>query len=572
MQDDGPYTATSYASPPGLGGPAPEQLQAVHFRMPEERPFLKEERGTTTVLFGGLSPTHDHLVEAALKGIGLNAQSLTPTAIDYYHIGKEYCNNGLCNPVYFMVGRLICYLRELENAGRSKAEIIEHYVFFTIGSNAPCRLGLLETQYRMALADSGFEGFRVLVFQNDGGIKQKSRGDGIALNPEFFLAVVNALNLADLISELGFATRPFEVHAGQTNAVLKKAEAFLYEKLATKKRIQLRGLWQPIFDRLHLSNAALVVYRFWDQITGAYYVDALREVRAMFDTIEIDRFKSKTVVKITGEFWAVTTIGAGNFNIYRFLESEGAVLLVEPVTAFVQFMFSKGILRHINRKKILLKKGLKHRWDIKTRILNYLRFQKKLRLLQLGNALFRREHARLMKALGGDTHMLIEQPILQQLANDFYNINIEGGEGYMEIAKNIYYHEQRLCHMVISLKPFGCMPSTQSDGAQAAVTELNRDMIYLPIETAGEGETNAQSRVLMALSDAMEKAKQEVADARINVRTRREDLEAYVNRHPELKSPVYVVPRRNGTVNMAANFMYHIDALIQRSPNPKYNS
>ena len=45
--------------------------------------------------------------------------------------------------------------------------------------------------------------------------------------------------------------------------------------------------------------------------------------------------------------------------------------------------------------------------------------------------------------------------------------------------------------MVLSLKPFGCMPSTQSDGAQSAVVSNYKEMIYLPVETSGEGEINA---------------------------------------------------------------------------------
>ena len=61
--------------------------------------------------------------------------------------------------------------------------------------------------------------------------------------------------------------------------------------------------------------------------------------------------------------------------------------------------------------------------------------------------------------------------------------------------------------MVLSLKPFGCMPSTQSDGAQSAVVSNFKDMIYLPIETSGEGEINAHSRVQMALGEAKDKAK-----------------------------------------------------------------
>ena len=85
-----------------------------------------------------------------------------------------------------------------------------------------------------------------------------------------------------------------------------------------------------------------------------------------------------------------------------------------------------------------------------------------------------------------------------------------GGEGHLEVAKNIYYSNKDLCHMVLSLKPFGCMPSTQSDGAQSAVIYQYKDMIYLPMETSGEGEINAHSRVQMALGEAKVKAKRGV--------------------------------------------------------------
>jgi len=557
---------TSPAEPPPLKQEKPGWKRPVteQFRIHQERPFLKEERETTTALIGGLSPTHDYLVEAAIKSLGVNAKMLPPTDLDAFHLGREFGNNGFCNPAYFMLGNLIQYLRGLEKSGLSKADIIEHYVFFTIGCNAPCRFGMLETEYRMALKDCGFEGFRILVFQNEGGLKQESRGNGLEINPEFFLAVVNALNLADTLNELRYATRPYEVIPGQTDEVMEKAKDYLYEKLKNKKKIRLGGLSNKLLTALKLNEPALFLYRFLNQISSAYYTDALREVRKMFEAIEVDRFRSKTVVKITGEFWAMTTVGAGNFNMFRFLESEGAAVLVEPVASLIQFLFSKGKLRHTNRKEMLLKNGVKHWWEVNKRIVNYLNYQKKLVVLQLGTKIFRREYARLLKALGGEYHMLIKQPVLQKLANPFFNINIEGGEGYMEIGKNIYYHEHGLCHMVMSLKPFGCMPSTQSDGAQTAVVERYKDLIFLPLETAGEGETNAQSRVLMLLSDAQVKAKKEVADARKSVTAGMEELRAYVNSHPELKNPMYVVPRRKGVVNMAANFIYHVDELMKR--------
>ncbi len=535
-----------------------------HFRTYPERPFLKEERSHTTVLIGGLSPTHDYLVEGTIQGLGVNAKMLPPTNLEAFHLGREYGNNGYCNPAYFTVGNLIRYLRKLEKDGMSKSDIVESHVFFTIGCNAPCRFGMLETEYRMALKDCGFEKFRVLSFENEGGLNQNTKGDGLEVNPEFFLAMVNALNLADVVNELVYSTRPYEVKAGQTEDVRSRALELLHDKLRNKKPVSLHGRSKKLFQNLKLSKQVLFLRRFIEQITSGYYTDALKEVREMFDEIELDKFRSRTKVKITGEFWAMTTVGAGNFNMFKFLEKEGAELMIEPVASLIQFLFSKGLLRHKNKREILLKENADKWWRFRRRYNNYLKYQKKRQILRLGNYLLRREYGRLLKALGGDNHMLIEQAILQEIGNPFYNINIEGGEGYMEIAKNIYYHKKNKAHMVLSLKPFGCMPSTQSDGAQAAVIEKHKGIIYLPLETAGDGETNAQSRVLMALDDARSKAKQELIEARNNVSSSKEELYQYVDQHPILKSPLYVTPKNNETVSRAANFIYHVDDLIRK--------
>jgi len=44
--------------------------------------------------------------------------------------------------------------------------------------------------------------------------------------------------------------------------------------------------------------------------------------------------------------------------------------------------------------------------------------------------------------------------------------------------------------------------------AQAAVVSHFKDIIYIPIETSGEGDINAHSRVQMALGEAKVKCKE----------------------------------------------------------------
>jgi hypothetical protein len=116
--------------------------------------------------------------------------------------------------------------------------------------------------------------------------------------------------------------------------------------------------------------------------------------------------------------------------------------------------------------------------------------------------------------------------------------------------------------MVLSLKPFGCMPSTQSDGVQAAVMEHHKDMIFLPIETSGEGEINAHSRVQMALGNARVKAKQEFAEALEKSGRTLNEMRAYVDAHPDLKKPTYFVPKRDNVIGRAASFVLHVAELM----------
>jgi len=167
-----------------------------------------------------------------------------------------------------------------------------------------------------------------------------------------------------------------------------------------------------------------------------------------------------------------------------------------------------------------------------------------------------------VEGLGQIAHPLPSQQQLARLAHPFYHSLARGGEGHLEVGKNVYYTVHHLCHMVLALKPFGCMPSSQSDGVQSTVINRFPEMIFLPIETAGEGEINAHSRVQMGLGEAKAKAKAEFDRCLAHTGRRLEDIRNYVAQHAELRSPLYRIPRSRGVAGVAANFALHVSDLM----------
>jgi hypothetical protein len=146
-----------------------------------------------------------------------------------------------------------------------------------------------------------------------------------------------------------------------------------------------------------------------------------------------------------------------------------------------------------------------------------------------------------------------DQVTLQRIAHPYYHTRIEGGEGHLEVAKTVYYSTRHLCHMVLSLKPFGCMPSTQSDGVQSAVMAHYPDVLFLPIETSGDGVINARSRVQMALSDAKARAAAELQRMLDRAGPDAPGLLDHLREDGAFADPFLRVPRRQGTAGAAAN-------------------
>src|ERR1700756_2205851 len=255
------------------------QLQQ-QFKRPVERPFTAAERGKVTILIGGMTWKHDNMFRAVFEGCGYKCETLPVPDVPAFQIGKEFGNNGQCNPTYFTVGCMVQFLQGLEKQGIPRQEIIDNYVFFTAGSCGPCRFGMYEAEYRFALQNSGFEGFRVLLFQQTDGIKAASGEPGLKFSVDFGMGMLNALNLGDVINELVYQVRPFELNKGETDRVIRDSVKTLTDTLRDRKRWHIMDAapsWaKPLLEKnKKLESIGCTLGKIGNNLYGKEYIDAL---------------------------------------------------------------------------------------------------------------------------------------------------------------------------------------------------------------------------------------------------------------------------------------------------------
>lgn len=530
-----------------------QTLQNGHYRRPVERPFLRSERDRVQILIGGLTERHNQFLYAAGTGLGYRGTWLpTPTKADY-ETGREYCDTGLCSPTYFTVGSLINYLKRLrDQEGIPVSRILDEYVFFTAGATGPCRFGMYEAQFRLALRNAGFEGFRVLVFQQKAGADQPVEQTGLEVNAEFMVVTALAVMLGDLINDLAFRIRPYETVKGRTNEVLDHVTETLGQTLHNWAKHPPGPSWKAraLARIFHLGDAT-TLQRVLDIVYGIYWTQHLRAAaEAVNRGVSVDYTRPKPLVKLVGEFWVKRTDGDGNHQILEFLESEGAEVIIEPLITWFDYLLSSTLLKHKQNGPT------PHPATVGARI----RHASKKIKLHFASYCLKRAYERLRKPLGSLPHPLPDQAELQRLAKPFINPELSGGEGHLEVGEVLYYGLQRKAHLILGLRPFGCLPSTQSDGVQATVLAQYPEIAYVSLEIVGNDESAALSRVQMALDSARQRCLKEFEGCIKTSGRSQEAIQAYCRRYPSRMQPLRLAPATDGVTGTAACFVLDMEA------------
>ena len=206
--------------------------------------FTQSQRSKITLLIGGLTLAHDYLIEGGLKGIGYTVQMLDAPTTEGFQAGKEFGNRGQCNPTYFTVGNLVQYLITLRDKhGMTAKEIVDKYVFLTAGACGPCRFGMYVTEYRKALRDAGFDGFRVMLFQQTGGLKQATgEASGLELGPAVLLGHPEGHVRGRRHQRAQLPHSPVRSRSGRHGPCARRSQAHLLRSARAQDEHHERGL------------------------------------------------------------------------------------------------------------------------------------------------------------------------------------------------------------------------------------------------------------------------------------------------------------------------------------------
>ncbi len=432
------------------------------------------ERDTTTLLFGGLTAAHDALIEAGIQSRGYKAKALKTPDSEDLQTGKEFGNRGQCNPTYFTVGSLVKHLVDIrDKEGKDADQIRKDYAFVTFGACGPCRFGTYVTEYRKALRDAGFPGFRLIPLSQEGPGSGGGEEAGLNADMGFYVTILKALFAGDVVNALGYRIRPYEVEKGTTNEAKKECIVLLQDAFRHKRSV-LRAMWQ---------------------------------CRKIFGKVKVDRLQPKPKVSIIGEFWAMTTEGDGNYHLQTFLEEEGAEVEIQLITGWALYIFWSIAFDIRESTMLRRRRGEIDRFE-------GLAPRKGIFYAWLAARAVKAVFYSFAKLAGLHDYKLPDMQELADLAKEYYPSQLRGGEGHMEVGKVILSAKKKKTHLVISVKPFGCMPSSGvSDGVQALVTARFPDIGFLPIETTGDSAVNAYSRIQMALFKARIRAREEFDEA-----------------------------------------------------------
>ena len=400
--------------------------------------FTKRMKREYTILAPVMAPIHFSIIERVFLKHGYNLVMLKSTDHSIVDRGLQNVHNDTCYPALLVVGQIL----EAIASGQYDTNKLAVMITQTGGG---CRASNYIHLLRRALRQNGLEHIPVISLNATG----MEKNTGFRLTLSLLAELIYAVLYGDMLMLLSNQTRPYEVHSGETDALVKKWIEKLDGRFSNflKVKKNCRKMVED-FDRIPLKDA------------------------------------DKVLVGIVGEIY-VKYAPLGNNNLEAFLRQEDAEIVVPSLLDFLLYCCNHRIedqrfygIRTIKQLGAFLGEKL------------LLRFQRILiRAVEKGSS-FR------PPAYFPDTKALID---------GYISPGNKMGEGWLltaEMLELIHHGSPN----IICTQPFGCLPNhIAGKGMIRSIREKNPGANIVAIDyDPGATRINQENRIKLMLAVAKE--------------------------------------------------------------------
>lgn len=332
-------------------------------------------------------------------------------------------------------------LEAAEASGLSGDTFARTHRWVTAGSCGPCRLAAFPLEWAKVLGAQGLSGLELELIDQRAFL---AAFEARALGRSPGRVVLAALVAGDVFSALERALRPWVADEARLEAALDRG----------------------------LVEVATALER------GASVVAPLRTLGVRARAIPGDAARVVPRVLLVGEPWSTLAEGDPCDDVVRRLEAAGAEV---EVPRMVEWLQTQAWQRSVEPSCEAVERAVCHR---------------AIRGLA---ALWR-----LLASAAGVFEPLEAPAALAARATPFYPPSIRGGSAHLEVARALGAMERRAVHLVLSVKPFGCLPSSAlSDGVLAPLLRRTPGApAFAVLEANATGQATVDSRLELALERA----------------------------------------------------------------------
>ena len=277
--------------------------------------FTQEMRKEYTILIPQMLPIHFGFFAKLLARSGYNVAILNNDGKAVVDSGLKYVHNDACYPALLVIGQMI---DAIQNGGYDPHKV----ALLITQTGGGCRASNYIHMLRKALEKAGLDYIPVI-----------SLSFGLEKNPGFHWTVglirrlIYGMMYGDLIMNVANQVRPYEVNAGETDALVETWKNRLIDRFQQGKGMSRKQMQE-----------------------------GFKEICDEFKAVPVEHFGSKVRVGVVGEIY-VKFSSLGNNQLEKFLLSEGAEPVVPGLTDFLIFkIFNREVDVNIYGGKWIKKK------------------------------------------------------------------------------------------------------------------------------------------------------------------------------------------------------------------------